>query len=79
MDGKGVAESAALQAAGHFAPTDHPVIGPARMPAPPYDLPDTPVAITASPCLGQHNAEVFAEIGLSADDIARLTEEGALA
>ncbi|MGI3163754.1 CaiB/BaiF CoA transferase family protein [Pseudooceanicola sp. 200-1SW] len=79
LDGKGVAENPALEAAGHFVMTDHPVLGPARMPAPPYDLPDTPVRVTASPCLGQHNAEVFAEIGLSAEDIARLTEEGALA
>ena len=78
LDGKGLSEHPALRAAGHFRAVDHPVIGTAAMPAPPYAMPDTPGAVGPSPCLGADNAEVFAEIGLSAAEVAALAAEGVL-
>lgn len=79
LDGKGLSEHRALNAAGHFVTVDHPVIGPAKMPAPPYSLPATPGHVGPSPCLGADNAEVFAEIGLTPAQIDGLTAEGVLA
>lgn len=79
IDGKGLAEHPALSAAGHFVTVDHPVIGAARMPAPPYAFESTPGAISPSPCLGEHNAEIFDMIGLSAAEIEDLTQAGVLA
>jgi crotonobetainyl-CoA:carnitine CoA-transferase CaiB-like acyl-CoA transferase len=35
-----------------------------------------PRARALSPALGEHNAEVFGEVGLSAADLARLGEDG---
>lgn len=80
LDGRDVAQSAELAAAGHFVALDHPVLGSARMPAPPYQLSETPWAMTAAPLLGEHNREVLGEIaGLSDAEIARLEAEGVLA
>lgn len=79
LDGKGLAEHPALNAVGHFVTVDHSIIGPMKMPAPPYRLLDTPHKITPSPCLGADNAKVFAEIGIDENQIASLTSEGVLA
>ncbi|MBF9042263.1 CoA transferase [Rhodobacterales bacterium HKCCE4037] len=80
LDGKDLAESEALKSAGHFVEVDHPVLGPSAMPAPPMRMEATPHAVGPSPCLGQHNAEVFGGIlGMSAEDIATLERDGVLA
>ena len=78
LDGKGLSEHPALNAAGHFVAVDHPVIGTAKMPAPPYRFEATPGAVGPSPCLGADNAEIFAQIGLTENEIAELMAEGAL-
>lgn len=78
LDGRGLSEHPALNAAGHFVEVDHPVIGRAKMPAPPYHMSQTPGAVGPSPCLGENNADVFAEIGLDAEAVAALAEEGVL-
>jgi benzylsuccinate CoA-transferase BbsF subunit len=79
LDGRGLSEHPALNAAGHFVTVDHPVIGTAKMPAPPYRFSATPGHVGPSPCLGADNAEVFAEIGLTPDEIDTLIAAGALA
>ncbi|SMH38989.1 CaiB/BaiF CoA-transferase family protein [Maritimibacter sp. HL-12] len=79
LDGKGVSEHPALNAAGHFVRVEHPVIGPAKMPAPPYTFSDTPGDVRPSPCLGADNAAVFEKIGLTEAEVAELVAEGALA
>ena len=78
LDGKGLSEHPALSAASHFVDVDHPVIGTARMPAPPYKFSETPGRVSASPCLGADNAEVFAELGLTDQEVADLVAEGVL-
>lgn len=78
LDGKGLAQHPALNAVGHFVSVDHPVIGPMKMPAPPYSFSETPTHIGPSPCLGTDNKLVFGEIGIDDEQIASLTSEGVL-
>jgi len=48
------------------------VAGPLTVPGAPYQLSTTPWTLRApAPCLGQHTAEVLAEIGLDAAALAR--------
>lgn len=70
-----------LQARGHFVPFVHPLLKhAAAMPGAPYVLSATPWRIRCpAPALGQHTAEVLAEIGISADELSRLTSAGVVA
>jgi crotonobetainyl-CoA:carnitine CoA-transferase CaiB-like acyl-CoA transferase len=61
-----------LRARGFFATLDHPVAGRLTMPGAPYRMSVTPWALRRpAPCLGQHTAEVLAEVGLDAAELAR--------
>ena len=52
-----------LAARGFFATLAHPVAGKVTMPGAPYKLGATPWTLrTPAPCLGQHTAEVLAEL-----------------
>lgn len=80
LDGKNVSENEELRAGNHFVKVDHPVLGLSNMPAPPYQMSDTPWAITAAPRLGEHNDEVFIDIlGMDPAEVDALKAEGALA
>ncbi len=79
IDGKELSQHPDLRAAGHFLQIEHPVLGLCAMPAPPYQFSDTPFRVTAAPCLGADNREVFEEmLGMSAQEVADLTAQGAL-
>ena len=60
-----------------FVEVDHPVAGPGL-------LPDSPVAFSGqvtdfsrpAPMLGEHTEAILAEVGYSADEIARLRADG---
>jgi formyl-CoA transferase len=57
---------------------DHPN-GPFKMPAWPVRVDGSPPRVTASPLLGEHNADVLnAWLGLGAADVAALKKEGVL-
>lgn len=63
---------------GYFVSVDHPVAGQADYPGAPFGLSRTPWSVEKSaPTLGQHNVEVFVdELGMSRDELARLTAVG---
>ena len=56
---------------------EHPTLGTLRLPGVTPKFSETPGEVRRpGPELGQHNAEIFAELGLSEADIAALTEKG---
>lgn len=56
---------------------DHTLLGPLRGPAPIVQMSATPTRVQrASPALGEHTGEVLASLGFTADEVARLREEG---
>jgi crotonobetainyl-CoA:carnitine CoA-transferase CaiB-like acyl-CoA transferase len=64
---------------GYFKQLFHPVTGPAVYPGLPWHMHDTPGALTRhAPGLGEHTAEVLAEIGHSDGDLAVLGGAGVL-
>jgi formyl-CoA transferase len=57
---------------------DHPVRGPFRTVGNPIKLSASPTTITPSPLLGEHRAEILAELGYSSDEINKLAKDGAI-
>ncbi|MGD1279946.1 CaiB/BaiF CoA transferase family protein [Mycobacterium seoulense] len=63
-----------LDARGYYEEFVHPITGPHRYPGWPFRITPGPARHhrTAPPTLGQHNDEVLAGLGLSADEVASL-------
>ena len=60
-----------------FVEVDHPAAGPGLMPASPVAFGGvTPDLSKPSPMLGEHTEEILAEVGYSAEEIARLRATG---
>jgi len=65
---------------GFWHQAEHPSEGEIRLMRPPYTLSKTPAEIrTLPPKFGQHTAEVLAELGYTAEQIAAMLETGAAA
>jgi benzylsuccinate CoA-transferase BbsE subunit len=75
-----VLASPQLAARGYFAEVPHPARDrPLVMPGPPYQLSATPWRQRGpAPTLGQHNAAIYTESGLGADDLAHLRASGVI-
>ncbi len=68
-----------LRAREHFVEVSSEDAGPLTYPGAPYKLSETPCAYgRPAPRLGEHNAEVFKEIGLAAADLAELRQTGVI-
>lgn len=72
-----VAESEFLAARGFFHRLTHREAGTHRYPGIPIHLSRTPgIVRAAAPCLGEHTAEILAELGLSEAAIEMLDRDG---
>ena len=64
---------------GFFMEIEHPVVGKLKYPGRPFIAGETPFqADKPAPLMGQHNEEVYAEIGYSKEDLVTLSEQGAI-
>ena len=59
-----------------FVEVDHPVVGKANYPGPPYKWTETPAKIQRpAPCLGEHNEEIYCdELGFSKGELTDLKD-----
>ena len=72
-----IMEEPHIQARGTLIDVDDPVIGRVKMPGPVARLSKTPAVVQRpAPEIGEHNAEVYAELGLSEADLADLGAAG---
>src|SRR5262245_13356463 len=72
-------DSEHLRARGFFAEITHPVAGTFPYPAAPHQCSVTPWTLRRpAPCLGQHNAEVYGDLGLSPEEIENLKKQGVM-
>ena len=66
-----------LRERGFFALIPHPTKDNVVMPGAPFRMSETPWRLDRSaPNMGQHNDEIFPELGLDTSEIARLREDG---
>lgn len=66
-----------MRAREFFVEINHPAIGSHSYLRPPYRLSQTPCRIERpAPLLGQHNKEVYEELGITDKEMARLKSEG---
>jgi len=60
---------------GFFIELSHPVVGELKYPGRPFVMSETPFRVERpAPLLGEHNQEVYAEVGYSGEDLAHLAE-----
>jgi crotonobetainyl-CoA:carnitine CoA-transferase CaiB-like acyl-CoA transferase len=68
-----------LKVRGYFTELDHPAAGKLTYPGAPFKLNTRAWGLRRpAPLLGQHNREVFAEIGVAGDELVRLERAGAI-
>jgi len=64
---------------GYWREIEHPVAGKLRYPGPPFRMGENPWRLARpAPLLGQHNAEVYGELGYDRQDLARLRALGTI-
>ncbi len=74
---KEVVEDPHLNAREFFEEVSHPVIGKAIYPGIPWRLPNRR-KMRPAPLIGQHNQEIYRELGLINEDLIRLREAGVI-
>ncbi|WP_245997521.1 formyl-CoA transferase [Streptomyces armeniacus] len=74
-----IIEDASLAANGMVVEVDHPERGSFTTVGSPMKLSDSPVDVTASPLLGEHNEEVYVgELGLGDEEVRLLKTDGVI-
>jgi crotonobetainyl-CoA:carnitine CoA-transferase CaiB-like acyl-CoA transferase len=71
---KDILASPHLNARGYFDEVDQPGIGRMRAPGPPFRLASPEWKAATAPRLGEHNAEVFGELGIRASELREMEE-----
>ena len=67
------------QAREFWVEIEHPVTGKVTYPGAPFKMAETPWRVVRpAPLLGQHNEEVYRELGYSKEDLVRLREGGVI-
>jgi len=77
-DMRDLVESDHLRVRGAVSEIDHPVAGTLTYPRGPWEMSGAPWQPGRAPLLGEHNAEVLAEIGLSRKDLVVLRGAGVI-
>ncbi len=68
-----------LKVRGFFAEIAHPQAGTHTYPTAPHTMSETPWTLRRpAPCLGQHNTEVYTELGMTEDELGRLQQAGTI-
>lgn len=71
------ANSPHFESRGLFTEVTHPVVGKLKYPGKPFIMSESPFQIRRpAPLLGQHNKEVYGEMGYSGEDLTHLAEWG---
>ena len=66
-------------ARGFWAEIDHPVTGKLTYPGAPFKMKDTPWQVSRpAPLLGQHNEEIYSELGYTGEDLTKLRGMGVI-
>jgi crotonobetainyl-CoA:carnitine CoA-transferase CaiB-like acyl-CoA transferase len=77
LDTKELLEDPDLEASGMIVSVDHPERGTFKTVGCPFTLSDSPVEVTRSPLLGEHNTEIMQELVDSPEqELERLTAGG---
>ncbi|MDO8749624.1 MAG: CoA transferase [Dehalococcoidia bacterium] len=64
---------------GFFVEVEHPVTGKTKLPGRPFVMEKTPWQLRRpAPMLGQHNQEVYSELGYTQQDLVKLRETGVI-
>jgi crotonobetainyl-CoA:carnitine CoA-transferase CaiB-like acyl-CoA transferase len=63
---------------GYFVSVDHPEAGCFEYAGLPYRFSETPEGLERAPLLGEHNSEVFGELGYSPQDLVDLARAGVI-
>ncbi len=75
---KELIEDEALSACGAVVSVQHPVRGVFKTVGSPLRLSDSETDITSPPLLGEHNDEIYAEVGYGNEDLTRLRRDGVI-
>jgi formyl-CoA transferase len=79
MDTKDLLEDEDLKADGIIVEVEHPKRGPFKTVGCPFTLSDSPVEVTRSPLLGEHNTEILQDLlDRPQEELERLTAVGAV-
>ncbi|MEV1174158.1 formyl-CoA transferase [Nonomuraea sp. NPDC049784] len=73
---KELVEDESLRNEGIVVTVDHPERGEFVTVGSPLQLSDSPVDVVTPPLLGEHNREIYGELGVSADELAELKTNG---
>ncbi|GAA1302762.1 formyl-CoA:oxalate CoA-transferase [Planotetraspora silvatica] len=75
---KELIEDDSLRAEGIIVDVDHPERGVFATVGSPLHLSDSPVNVTTPPLLGEHNQEIYANLGVTAEELAELKSNGVI-